>query len=445
VLNFAVKNLGRIAAAEISLAPLTILVGKNNTGKSYLASLIWALATPGLLTESGAIRRRPSWFTNFVGSVRADTIQTLSLDEGDVAAAMALVERSFNKRAASLLSLVFSVEGFSDTRIKLNRPKLEPIEFSFEPYRARVSSKVEEAPRVGFYVKINGEKKIIYALQVAWFSGTSDWIADLIFQEVIGYCLFGKAWQAYRNQTYIPAARTGIMLALPSLVSQSIGSPGQSEVIGLPRPLTMFLSKMTEGNKFTRVRPTPIRDRLRQQLLRGQIATSKDGVSDFRYTPEGMDLALPLYATSSMITELAPFLVALQNEAGTHHFIFEEPEAHLHLEAQREMARLIARLVAAGTPVTLTTHSDTFLQQINNLMVLSEHPEKDRLMAELGYEENDLIPPRVVEAYEFCPSEEGTNVKRLDKTDDGFVVGTLNETLLALAQETMKLRSGRGG
>ena len=38
-----VKNFGPIEEAEIDLRPLTVFVGESNTGKTYLAALIYAL------------------------------------------------------------------------------------------------------------------------------------------------------------------------------------------------------------------------------------------------------------------------------------------------------------------------------------------------------------------------------------------------------------------
>ena len=38
-----VQNFGPIEQAEIDLRPLTVFVGENNTGKTYLAALIYAL------------------------------------------------------------------------------------------------------------------------------------------------------------------------------------------------------------------------------------------------------------------------------------------------------------------------------------------------------------------------------------------------------------------
>ena len=42
-LQLTVSNFGPIAKANIDLRPLTVFVGPSNTGKSYLAILIYAL------------------------------------------------------------------------------------------------------------------------------------------------------------------------------------------------------------------------------------------------------------------------------------------------------------------------------------------------------------------------------------------------------------------
>ena len=38
-----VDHYGKIEHAKVTVAPLTLFVGDNNSGKSYLLSLIWAL------------------------------------------------------------------------------------------------------------------------------------------------------------------------------------------------------------------------------------------------------------------------------------------------------------------------------------------------------------------------------------------------------------------
>ena len=41
--TISVRDFGRVASADIEMAPMVVLVGKNNTGKSYIASLLWAM------------------------------------------------------------------------------------------------------------------------------------------------------------------------------------------------------------------------------------------------------------------------------------------------------------------------------------------------------------------------------------------------------------------
>ena len=38
-----VKNLGKISTAEIAISPMTLFVGDNNSGKSYLMTLLYTL------------------------------------------------------------------------------------------------------------------------------------------------------------------------------------------------------------------------------------------------------------------------------------------------------------------------------------------------------------------------------------------------------------------
>ena len=49
-----VSGYGKIKSAEIEAAPLTLFVGDNNSGKSYLMSLLWGIQNFGVLGLFGA-------------------------------------------------------------------------------------------------------------------------------------------------------------------------------------------------------------------------------------------------------------------------------------------------------------------------------------------------------------------------------------------------------
>ena len=57
-LEIEVTDFGPIAKAKLDLRPLTVFVGPSNTGKSYLAMLIYALHRffGGFATEPGLAR-----------------------------------------------------------------------------------------------------------------------------------------------------------------------------------------------------------------------------------------------------------------------------------------------------------------------------------------------------------------------------------------------------
>lgn len=92
--------------------------------------------------------------------------------------------------------------------------------------------------------------------------------------------------------------------------------------------------------------------------------------------------------------------------------IIEEPESHLHPSLQQKFARAIGRLVNAGVEVVLTTHSDYFLTQINNLILAGGLSDDQRVKA--GFEAQECLQVSQVSAYLFEPTRKaGTNVRRM--------------------------------
>ena len=82
---------------------------------------------------------------------------------------------------------------------------------------------------------------------------------------------------------------------------------------------------------------------------------------------------------ASMVSELAPVVLYLRHivEPGDL-LIIEEPESHLHPSMQVEFIRHLAEVVNAGVRVMLTTHSEWVLDELANLVRLSELPKARR-------------------------------------------------------------------
>jgi predicted ATPase len=149
--------------------------------------------------------------------------------------------------------------------------------------------------------------------------------------------------------------------------------------------------------------------RLEREVLHGEIHLVGEPSPEVIYRTGKRDY--PLMNTSSMVSELAPVVLYLRHllEPGDL-LLIEEPEAHLHPGVQVAFASCIVRLVNQGLKVGLTTHSEFFLQQINNAIMAAALPKGDPADPEVP---SDQIDADKVAAYFFEPSESGTTVRRL--------------------------------
>lgn len=89
----------------------------------------------------------------------------------------------------------------------------------------------------------------------------------------------------------------------------------------------------------------------------------------------------------------------------------------------------------------ITTHSDLFCHQINNLIKLGAHPQRAEMLKKLGYSENDYLLPDEVSGYDFRHVEQHTEVSPLKMTEFGLEMPTFNDELRSLVTESRALEA----
>ena len=95
-------------------------------------------------------------------------------------------------------------------------------------------------------------------------------------------------------------------------------------------------------------------------------------------------------------------------------------------------------MVNAGVRVLVTTHSDLFLNQINNLMQASQLPSRKRLG--MGYKATEVLSPSDVAAYVFQSGQDGTEVSLLPiDSDQGISTESFDTVHRALYDESIKM------
>ena len=423
-----VADFGPIVRASVDVRPLTVFAGPSNTGKSYLAMLVYALHRCfGPSSRFGFLQTRTYWFSDAAVNPLPDEELAARVAEWwstggkeqrrplpeDLARALrtALEELTgAEEHLAREVSRCFGVDDVDDLvrqgstedrstatiRIPASVDDAHTrytFEFGREP--ARLSGHVPALPSPPGDIpdEERGGLFLLYGL------------LDVMSSSVIGPLI--------RNAYYLPADRTGVMHSHQVVVStliQGATTTGLRRSTGVPMlsgVLADFLNDLVGMGQRKETMSDGMAPRLEKNLLAGAIRLkqSETGYPSFAYRPTDWDTDLPLMRTSSMISELAPVILYLRYLVRPKDvLIIEEPESHLHPAMQAAFARELARLVRSGVRVLLTTHSEWILEALANLVRLSELPENERE----GIAGSDVaLSPAEVGAWMFTRSDDG--------------------------------------
>ena len=436
-LKLSVSNFGPIAKAEIDLRPLTVFVGPSNTGKSYLAMLVYTLHKH----FNDYIR------LNSVGSGKMANILEKSIKENppfhDANSIKQLIdwwtqvhdESRLNNTAVQLPDFVasrlrscftnvsnldiklfggFLVEearrsfGIEDAirLIRHNSSNDAEITLGITPfqYKLRLRNRIlesefpisEEAPLYMSLLDDQIENLQRWLPPVQILNHPEFRVNDDLIQESLSFFMGGlfslvmdNAVSPLNNAAYyLPADRTGVMHSHQVVVASLIGRAthaGFEHDIPLPTLSGVFADFLkqlvTIPVRKQQDKKGDLAANLEQQILKGKIYVkdSKAGYPMFSYQPERWTEDLPLMNTSSMVSELAPVVLYLRYivQPGDV-LIIEEPESHLHPAIQAEFIRQLAAVVNSGIRVMLTTHSEWVLDELANLVYLSDLPKGRR-------------------------------------------------------------------
>ena len=455
MLTISVKNFGPIAEGSVDLKPLTIFVGPSNTGKSYMATAVYAVMrgfeeidhesyTYGGQAEGQG--KRLYW--------RGDSGRILTArDEGAAAAAAVLKwaaglpEEALNGREISVSDMTddLRAELEDSVRILLGSVASNAAGIIEQNYGEPSDIVRKEANPDDFCVTFRRDepclKMAVGLSDVKDSSVGFDLFPFSLRQPFLRPSLDDKNSDRYYPRAalpflmmvdsvsepffaglppqsfYLPASRSG-MAQTSKVISSSLvrrssmfGRLPRTSGAALPGIITEFLSNLISIDKRL---GSDWEDKdldgavkfIEREVLSGQVDLDDSGGLPFpeiMYLPSGLDsldIKFTLGQTSSMVSELAPLILFLKYLIRPGDLlILEEPESHLHPAAQLQLARGIARLINAGVKILITTHSGDFIGQIDNLLRMSNASEKT--WNSLGLTPEECLRPEQVSAYGF--------------------------------------------
>ena len=172
-----------------------------------------------------------------------------------------------------------------------------------------------------------------------------------------------------------------------------------------------------------------------KDLTGGELGAEKG--NQYITLPSGLKLSLT--AAASSIKELSPLFFYLKNWSNLSLSIcIEEPEAHLHPDMQIGIADLLAACLNKRMYIQLTTHSDYFLQRINQLLKIGYirlHDEElyKKIQQEQGLNQRYYIDHTQVKAYYFCMNDrQQVEIIPLEITEKGIPMSTFFDTVRRL-------------
>lgn len=471
-------DFGPLGRACVELRPLTVFVGPSNTGKSWLATLTYALHrhfgsqagwTPWYSmaqeeeetlpedTLADLVRIAENW------TLPAPGAEPVALTERVRAAIRSHLETHADAIGAEI-QRYFGVDSGHDliqrgaasrTRILLRHAveegsALATQELTFGSntwaFRPTVPSRLRARPShfLRRFVDVGAEDERLRA-RSAW--------------EAIR-ALARDVLPLRRRAYYLPADRTGLMSAHSTVVSALLrsatkaGSRGAGPVPPMSGVRGDFLEELVEMAsaevRRARARWEPLLElgeRIERQILGGAVsARGAPGVPypRFTYRPQEWKSGIPLTNASSMVSEIAPVVLYLRHViAPGDLLIIDEPESHLHPAMQVVFTRRIAEMVQAGVRVIVTTHSEWVLEALGN--VVGRPSQKDRRSRE---SEGVRLAAHDVGVWLFEPAEGGvgsSTVREIElDADTGLYPSGFDAVATALHNEWAEVAGTRG-
>jgi predicted ATPase len=433
-INF--ENLGNISNGSVELNNLTIFTGENNTGKTYATYGVYSLLDKDFeynLKEINPI----------IEDLYRDGLYNLDLKDffdKNYLKMKKEIEVSFSKS----LYYVFSANEDEFAKSKMTF-ELDIADIKQELLKKFHKSTITLGKKDNIIFELNKEvDSTTLKLVLLETDAPKDIIANKL-KSVLSHFIFDNL---FSKSFLLPAERTGLNLFYQELSSERtamfhhIGKAkiNKMELIKdlivsrYPQPIADYIDFLNNINIFKKG-SSDFKDLslvIQKEILKGKYKVEKDGIYFIPYkkdaNKDNYNEKISLHLTSSTIKtffSLVFYLEHLAREGET--LIVDEPELNLHPNNQRKIARVLSMISNRGIKVIVSTHSDYFIREVNNLIMLnSDFTSKQTIMEKYNYNNDMLISGSNVSAYLFCKN---TIVKMDIDEQEGIIAKTFDSVI----------------
>ena len=404
-----INELGPVKEQVIELKPVMLFTGESGLGKSYVNFLTYYL-----FYVFSSERMHDYILEKINVDVNKEKEFSFSIKSGD------LIEWMRNDVKK------FFVYLYNYDNIKCDVEFLfEEIEKEFKIKYTKNDVKNGDKDFLSFLIDFNGKKtRTFFAFQQRMDRA----ICDVVIRQL---CFSFLGVDVVRS-FLLPSGRA-------SLLTGDFTAQSGSSKLGL---YDLFLRDNDRINSMTLWNRMINRDNTEfvqqvHDLIKGDLVAEKDGL--FLKTED--DQLIPLGAAASSVKELTPLLqLILSGHIPYYSVCIEEPEAHLHPEMQISIADLLAACINKDVYMQITTHSDYFLQRINQLLkygsIRAKNPQRYQIICdENNHNKECYLDNKDVNAYYFSSEKGKTKIEPLTIGDEGIPLSTFFNAVGVLSRE----------
>lgn len=488
VVTVGLKNFGPITSGNIEIKPLTIFIGPNNAGKTYAAMLISSLYQTVMPVHLGGKEemnikldtlKQPTILLSFKDifkdllkgfmSYKRKILALKTNDTYEIPYIFVdklhrnLIKKHLKDKFTNQFNYLFGCSqkdlikyGKQNFNLELN---LNNVSLNFKYYSKNIKILETKKERLKVVLKktrnpslnVTSTKDGIVLnigkdLDLEFERGEAKYLE--LYVRLLAFYMIRILFNLVKPSYYLPAARSGMLqnhrVLTSSLIKQlPLYGTEKYEIADFSGSLANFLASIVslpseKGPMFK------LAEDFENEIIGGEVIAKKHnkyGVADIKYRYSRREI--PLNRASSTVSELAPLILYLKYLIRPNDvLIIEEPEAHLHPENQRILAKYLVRLIRKNVNVLMTTHSDYLLEQLSSFMLLKKVGNLKRVR-KYGYKKDDYLNPEEIAPYvfNFDRRSNGYKINEVEVSEDyGIAQDEFIRIQESLYGETTKIR-----
>jgi predicted ATPase len=434
---FGFNKLASLRNATLDLRQFTVVIGKNNTNKTYMAYSVYALLDGMNMSMrlNNLVYTRDRFENTISFKFEGINLQIIkeAISESTRKTILNLSNFFQESKKFAFEDSVIDVS-FTDEEIRLAcinaADKLVFFNF-FDFELERIWS--EEDATLHLRMKKNPKNQNNLELDLGNDSTEEETDRTLQLVQLLSYFI---VQELAPSPFALPAERNSLILTYQTLflnrydllssernsIAEEPMLPFKKDTSFLPKPIEDYLDFLIQLtlNPKRRQNRNSIRsssenfrnlaELLISKLYSGTLVELRDDSTGSKQIVLRLDDSheIEFHNASTSIKQLTSLVFYLQYKARPGSFlIIDEPEMNLHPESQAILVEILAILSTLGVRVLLTTHSPYVLAHLNNLIASNQTNSSDRLFLK---DKRAAIPLSNVSAYEI---EKGslTNLK----------------------------------